>query len=185
MVAAPICSTSCTGSTTHTDCRSATPRPRWAVGSERRSRRSTTSSRVPRSRRWATMSRPTARRASTASPSCRSFLSTRSIAVCRATMPTTTRVSSKASSRPTKAPCASLRSTCRTAIRSTTSGSFPTSCHGWRGWSAGLKNGSGSRKRWCWPATTMSSPNRPTPGSPRTGGTTRCSSRRPGKPSAV
>ena len=113
------------------------------------------------------------------------ILSTRSIAVCRATMPTTTRVSSKASSRPTKAPCASLRSTCRTAIRSTTSGSFPTSCHGWRGWSAGLKNGSGSRKRWCWPATTMSSPNRPTPGSPRTGGTTRCSSRRPGKPSAV
>ena len=59
------------------------------------------------------------------------------IAACRATMPTSRRASSKACSRPTRAPCASSRSICRTAIRSMTRRSSPTSCPGWRGWSAG------------------------------------------------
>ena len=48
------------------------------------------------------MSRPTARRASTASPPLQAAASTRSIAACRATTTTSRRASSKACSRPTR-----------------------------------------------------------------------------------
>ena len=45
-------------------------------------------------------------------------------------------------STPTRARCASPRSICRTATRSTTTRSSPTSSPGWRGWNAGPQRGS-------------------------------------------
>ena len=76
----------------------------------------------------------------------------------RATRPTSRRATSRPRTGPTQASCASPRSICRTATRSAPRNS-PTSSAGWSACTARRARCSPMRRRWCWAATTTSSPS--------------------------
>ena len=109
-----------------------------------------------RSKRSATTSPCTARRAITASPCCPSRRSRTSAAACPATTATITPAIIEAVVSAPAAPSASPRSICPTAIRPEPTNS-PTSSTGWSGSTATRASCWRSRSRWCWPATTTSS----------------------------